>query len=179
MTSHDVAGNPTPPIRVNLFTTNGIPQPIKFWVYKNVLLLSKRNHACSDILSRTMSVLADGGDQVDYEEEVDLEGEEETLRLFTGLMRKEKPEREAFVQHLAHSVQLWLRKRNDDTAAKKLLSTHMPSILRLSLTCPFEDVREGLGNILQLAKVLRREGVSMIVRMLFCPAAKIAMFFEQ
>ena len=99
-----------------------------------------------------MSVSTDG-DHVDYEEEVDLEGEEDTLRLFMGLMRKDKPEREAFVRDLARSVQLWLRRRNDEMAAEKLLSIHMPSILRLSLTCPFADVREGLERILQQAKV--------------------------
>lgn len=101
-----------------------------------------------------MSISTDG-DCVDYDEEVDLEEEDESLALFMGLLRRDKAERVSFLRHLArHSVQLWLRKRHEDATAKKLLQTHMPSILRISLTSPFEDVREELGTILQDAKVV-------------------------
>ena len=87
------------------------------------------------------------------EEEVDLEGEDDTLRLFMGLLRRDKNERAAYLTHLARSVKLWLKRRNDDKTAEKLLSAHLPSTLRISLTCPFDDVREKLSEILKLAKV--------------------------
>ena len=87
------------------------------------------------------------------EEEVDLEGEDDTLRLFMGLLHKDKNERVAYLAHLARSVKLWLKRRNDDKTAEKLLSVHLPSTLRISLTCPFEDVREQLSAILKFAKV--------------------------
>ena len=106
------------------------------------------------------------GDRGDYEEEeeVDLEGEEDTLRLFMGLLHKEASQRCSYLSHLTRSVQLWLRRRREDMTADKLLSIHMPSILRISLTCPFQDVREQLSSVLKFAKVrATHEGVCVCV----------------
>ena len=114
------------------------------------------------------------GDRGGYEEEeeVDLEGEEDTLRLFMGLLHKEASQRCSYLSHLTRSVQLWLRRRREDMTADKLLSIHMPSILRISLTCPYQDVREQLSSVLKFAKVRERGGsVCVCVRARVCVRA--------
>ena len=82
------------------------------------------------------------------EEEIDLQSEDETLRYFKPLMCKEVAERAQFMDNLYRSLKLWIGRSPQDGAAKRLLEHHLPTILRLSLTCPFNDVRARLSEML-------------------------------
>ena len=86
------------------------------------------------------------------EDEIDLEGEDDTLRYFKPLMSKEKQERSLHLEHLTKSINLWSRVKDDDKA-KHLLTVHLPTVLRLSLTCPFVDVRQTLHLLLSTIQV--------------------------
>lgn len=85
---------------------------------------------------------------VGNEEEIDLQSEDETLRYFKPLLSKEAAERTQFADNLHKSVKLWNSRSSRDAAAKSLLEHHLPTVLRLSLTCPFNDVRTRLSDLL-------------------------------
>ena len=87
------------------------------------------------------------------EEEIDVfEREEETLLFFAGLLRRDEGERACFMDHLEKSLKLWIS-RPDDLKAQKLLTVHLPTVLRLSLNAPFADVRSRMEKILSELKV--------------------------
>eukprot|EP00731_Ephydatia_muelleri_P031963 Em0023g470a len=52
------------------------------------------------------------------------------------------------MDHLEKSLKLWIS-RPDDLKAQKLLSVHLPTVLRLSLNAPFADVRSRMNKILR------------------------------
>ena len=99
------------------------------------------------------------------EEEIDaLEREEETLLFFSGLLRRDEGERAGFMDHLDKSLKLWIS-RPEDLKAQKLLSVHLPTVLRLSLNAPFVDVRT------RMEKMLRELEVNYITKNRNCRAA--------
>ena len=91
-------------------------------------------------------------DVLDYDDEVDLQNEDLTLRYFNGLMRKDRSERETFMDVLTKSLLLWV-KRRQDPSAEKLLESHLPAVLSLSVNSPYEDIRKRLTDLLAKVKV--------------------------
>lgn len=91
-------------------------------------------------------------DDIDFDDEVDLENEDLTPRYFNGLMHKDRSERTAFIDALTKSLQLWID-RKQDQFAKKLLENHLPTVLTLSVNCPFEDVQRRLTDLLEMTRV--------------------------
>lgn len=101
-------------------------------------------------------------------EEVDLEGEDDTLRYFKPLMSKEKQERSTYLDNLIKSINLWSNVK-DNIIAQHLLMSHLPTVLRLTLTCPFNDVRHTLQLFLQNLQVCFNECcIYMLVKWLGC-----------
>ena len=93
-------------------------------------------------------------EELDFvEEELDLEGEDDTLRRFKPLISKERHQRTAFIDELQKSLTMWSLRAKEDALAQHLLDVHLPTILRLSCTCPFSDVRERCGHLLQDVQV--------------------------
>ena len=89
---------------------------------------------------------------LDYDDEVDLQKEDLTLGYFNGLMRKDRSERETFMDAMTKSLLLWV-KRRQDPSAEKLLESHLPAILSLSVNSPYEDIRKRLTDLLAKVKV--------------------------
>ncbi len=83
----------------------------------------------------------------DYEDEVDLAQEEETLLYFEGLVSRDEPARASWMANFDRSLKAWAT-RPEDPSAKKLLETHVPTALRFAVNSPFKDVRIKLGKIL-------------------------------
>lgn len=109
-------------------------------------------------------------EEEEEEEEGDDEGiveqGEDSLAFFKPLMSKEKTERLAFLETLKDNFMSWSTRAfppsspspslSSDPKALELLNLHLPTVLRLSLTCPFDDVRHSLKTLLVTLKV--REG---------------------
>lgn len=91
--------------------------------------------------------MADNG-----ESEKELEEEDQTPRYFKPLMTRDKKERDMFLDMLTNSLKFWHRRSvsENDAVASHLLQVHTPTILRLSITCPFSDVRTKLKETLKL-----------------------------
>ena len=103
-------------------------------------------------------------EELDFDDEVDLRNEDLTLRYFNGLMRKDRSERETFMDVLTKSLLLWVNRRQD-SSAEKLLENHLPAVLSLSINSPYEDIRKRLTELLAKIKVSRTGGkVARIVK---------------
>ena len=81
-----------------------------------------------------------------YEDEVDLE-EYDTLLYFAGLLRRDAGERASWMEQFGKSVKSWVS-RPDDKTAQNLLSAHLPTVLRLSINAPFQDIKSKMTEIL-------------------------------
>jgi sestrin len=85
-----------------------------------------------------------------YDEDEDgqfLDTEDDTLRYFKPLMSKEQQERSSFLESTVKAFTHWSTSR--DARAQHLLSFHLPTVLRLALTCPFNDVRKTFESLLR------------------------------
>ena len=81
-------------------------------------------------------------------DEQDIEEEDTTLYYFGGLFRRDGTERATFFEKFKKAALCWISKRDDPSAAN-LLRSHLPTVLRLSVTAPFRDIRENAAAILQ------------------------------
>lgn len=77
--------------------------------------------------------------------------EEEALAHFKPIMSKEKGEREGYLDTIKTTLLNWSAR--GDQKSRDLLASHLPTVLRLSLSCPFEDVRASLKTLLQTIDV--------------------------
>lgn len=85
-----------------------------------------------------------------FEEEAEEEFEEtdDTLYFFCGLLRKDENERLSFFENCTKTTKYWVSKP-DHPSAVKLLSAHLPTVVRLSVNAPFRDVRENAATLLK------------------------------
>lgn len=93
---------------------------------------------------------------IDGEECFDEEGafeREESLLYFGGLFRREESDRLKFINHFSKSVKTWISKP-DDFTAQSMLQAHVPTALRLSINAPYQDVRDGLSELLKEIQVV-------------------------
>ena len=87
----------------------------------------------------------------DMEEEEEVEGDL-TLFYFESLFRRDANERDTFMKNFSKSVKKWIT-RPDELAAQRMLQAHLPTALRLSVNSPFEDVRDGMRQLLDELEV--------------------------
>ena len=87
-----------------------------------------------------------------FEDGVDFDTEEETLRYFGGLLCRDDGERAQFVENFGRAVKSWMSK-TDDIIAQRLLEVHLPTALRLSLNSPYKDVRTKMKKLLEEVQV--------------------------
>ena len=84
-----------------------------------------------------------------FEEEKDLVEEDDTLKYFKPLMSRDRGQRNVFIDSLSKSLSLWHSRANDgDQIGTHLLNNHLPTAVRMTITCPFPDVRLRLVEIL-------------------------------
>eukprot|EP00128_Syssomonas_multiformis_P000299 Colp12_sorted_trinity150504_noHs@12120 len=83
--------------------------------------------------------------------------EDKTHNFFVNIRQKTPEGRQKGLNKIIASVQSWADACHSDPEAKVLLKTHLPGILRLSLRCPFEEVRIGLTELL---RSLEEKGLS-------------------
>jgi hypothetical protein len=98
-----------------------------------------------------------------YEDEMEEEEETEgdlTLFYFESLFRRDANERATFLNNFNKSVKKWIA-RPDDPAAQGLLQAHLPTVLRLSVNSPFEDIRVAMKRLLDELEV--QEGLGPAV----------------
>lgn len=91
--------------------------------------------------------MADNG-----EPEKELEEEDHSPKYFKPLMTRDKKQRDTFLDTLTNSLRYWHKRSttDNDAVATSLINSHTPTILRLSITCPFSDVRTKLNQLLKL-----------------------------
>ena len=77
--------------------------------------------------------------------------EEEILAHFKPIMSKEKGERDTYLETMKTTLLNWSTR--GDQKSRDLLASHLPTVLRLSLSCPFEDVRVSLKTLLETIDV--------------------------
>ena len=91
-----------------------------------------------------------------YEDEMEEEEEAEgdlTLFYFESLFRRDANERATFLNNFNKSVKKWIA-RPDELTAQRLLQAHLPTVLRLSVNSPFEDIRDAMKRLLDELEVL-------------------------
>ncbi len=86
--------------------------------------------------------------------EKDLVEEDDTPKYFKPLMTKDKKQRELFLDAFSNSLMFWhSRSLEHDKVAAHLVRTHSATVMRLSMTCPFTDVRIKLKEIIKMLEV--------------------------
>eukprot|EP00117_Sycon_ciliatum_P036456 scpid62709/ scgid1281/ Sestrin-1 len=91
-----------------------------------------------------------------------LSHEDTTIGFFFGLRTDSKHDRKLFIQHVLKEVRLWMDVRDEEEQAEKLLQAHLPTILRLSHECPFEDVQDQFSMFLH---DIQKERVAKLPRL--------------
>ena len=84
--------------------------------------------------------------------ETDLDNEDEAPSFFYGLKQRDKDKRGQSLEQIYHAVEMWAS-RKDEEIARKLLGAHLPTIVRLSVECPLEDVRTVFTKLVAMLKV--------------------------
>ena len=84
--------------------------------------------------------------------ETDLDNEDEAPSFFYGLKQRDKDKRAQSLEQIHKTVEIWMS-RKDEEIAKNLLEVHLPTILRLSVECPLEDVRTAFTKLVAMLKV--------------------------
>lgn len=102
-----------------------------------------------------------------FEDGVDFDTEEETLRYFGGLLCRDDGERAQFVENFGRAVKSWMSK-TDDIIAQRLLEVHLPTALRLSLNSPYKDVRTKMKKLLEEVQVRYKFCVTLFLRLYQC-----------
>ncbi|XP_031567426.1 sestrin-1-like [Actinia tenebrosa] len=85
----------------------------------------------------------------------DLLAEDESLRDFSVLRTRDSAIRRRYLDSLGKIINLWTSKSegNGEKDDKKSLMEILPSVLMLSLRCPFPDVREKCANMVENVKL--------------------------
>lgn len=85
----------------------------------------------------------------------DLLAEDESLRDLSVLRTRDSASRQRYLDSLGKIVDLWTNKsqENGEKDGQKSLMEILPSVLMLSIRCPFPDVREKCANIVENVKV--------------------------
>lgn len=88
-------------------------------------------------------------------DEEDLLDEDESLRDLSVLRSRDASRRKRCLESLGKLIDVWITsdEENEDHDGKKALTDILPSILMLSLRCPFPDVREKCSKIIDNVKV--------------------------
>ena len=84
----------------------------------------------------------------DEEDGYMVDPEEENLAHFKPLMSKERGN---FLETIKTTLLNWSSR--GDQKSRDLLASHLPTVLRLSVSCPFEDVRRSLKALLEAIDV--------------------------
>ena len=84
--------------------------------------------------------------------ETDLDNEDEAPSFFYGLKQRDKDKRAQSLEQINKTVEIWVSRKDEETA-RKLLEAHMPTMLRLSVECPLEDVRTAFTKLVAMLKV--------------------------
>lgn len=84
--------------------------------------------------------------------ETDLDNEDEAPSFFYGLKQRDKDKRGQSLEQIYKTVEMWTS-RKDEESARKLLKVHLPTMLRLSVECPLEDVRTAFTKMVAMLKV--------------------------
>jgi len=84
--------------------------------------------------------------------ETDLDNEDEAPSFFYGLKQRDKDKRAQSLEQIHKAVETWVS-RKDEEIARKLLRVHLPTMLRLSVECPLEDVRAAFTKMVAMLKV--------------------------
>ena len=85
----------------------------------------------------------------------DLLVEDESLRDLSILRTRDSSRRKRCIESLGKIINVWISSDadNNEYDGKKDLTDILPSILMLSLRCPFPDVREKCSQFIQDVKV--------------------------
>lgn len=78
----------------------------------------------------------------------DLSRVDHTPEYFFRLRSESEDERKQCCEHKQKSIRLWLAYEEEEDDARKLLDAHLPTVLRLSHECPFEDVQHNFSIFL-------------------------------
>ena len=80
---------------------------------------------------------------------VDLSDEDKSSRFFSDLLTRSESSLSAAVNKIDTSVRIWAHQASmKDDNAVSLLRCHLPTVLRLSLECPSDEVRSCFVKLL-------------------------------
>ena len=85
-------------------------------------------------------------------DETDFDFHDEAPSFFYGLKQRDKDKRAQALEQIRKTVEIWGQHKDEETA-KKLLTVQLPTILRLSVESPFEDVRTAFTKMVATLKV--------------------------
>jgi len=85
-------------------------------------------------------------------EETDFDSHDEAPSFFYGLKQRDKDKRAQALEQIRKTVEIWCQHRDEETA-NKLLTVQLPTMLRLSVESPFEDVRTAFTKMFATLKV--------------------------
>jgi len=104
-------------------------------------------------------------------EETDFDSLDESPSFFYGLKQRDKDKRAQALEQIRKTVEIWGQHKDDDSA-KKLLSVQLPTMLRLSVESPFEDVRTAFTKMVANLKVsslfLHEGGATLHLSLYLC-----------
>lgn len=75
---------------------------------------------------------------------------------FADILTSQEDARRRQTERLVHEVRSWadtIGANGAQSPQRELLAAHLPSVLRLALQCPFDDVREAFERLLKDLKV--------------------------
>ncbi|XP_065909041.1 sestrin-1-like [Dysidea avara] len=90
-------------------------------------------------------------------DETDFDFHDEAPSFFYGLKQRDKDKRAQALEQIRKTVEIWGQHKDEETA-KKLLTVQLPTILRLSVESPFEDVRTAFTK---MVATLKEAGVTV------------------
>ena len=90
--------------------------------------------------------------EIECFEEDEVVEQEPTLLFFGELFRREETDRCKFIDNVSKCMKTWVGKPND-LSAQSMLQAHLPTVLRLSINAPFNDIRERFRELLREVKV--------------------------
>lgn len=87
-------------------------------------------------------------------DEEDISSEVDSLRDLCGLQTRDENSRHQFLESLARTVKAWTNRQreNVENGFENSISDILPCILRLSLRCPFSDIRQSCSDLLNAIK---------------------------
>ena len=97
-------------------------------------------------------------------DEEDITSEVDSLRDLCGLQTRDENSRHQFLESLARTVKAWTNRQreNVENGFENSISDILPCILRLSLRCPFSDIRQSCSDLLNAIKVRNVDNVTPI-----------------